>query len=789
MLTVTPDIRLLTPLADAADASRAGHKASHLASLLGAGFDVPGGFVVPVGVEPSPDEVAAGLKVLGDAPVAVRSSSVAEDLPDASFAGQYESVLNVRGVEAVMAAIARVRASATSARARSYGAGQTAGMAVLVQRLVEGDASGVAFSANPLTGTRHEVLITATRGMGEALVSGEVVGDEWVVEQGAARLVAGSQGAIDAGRAGRVADLARRAEAHLGVPADIEWTIQGDRLVLLQARPITVLPVRPEIDPPAGSWQKDTSHYPEPFTPFGASTYVDPALASMNAMLESWGMLPDRLDARVIGHEVYMHVEPDDAGKAPPPWWLLATVARLVPSLRRKLRKSGEMVAAGMLESIPASWEREHRPWLQEALARLAAVDLAALDAAALRAHLEQVLALARDAMDLHFRLMVPYAVGVHELVRACEELLGMRLPEVMRLLQGLSVASSAPTRELAEVAASVRGRPDARAALHRPDAFEQLDADPVVGEKLRRWLGRWGLRTIGYDPGQPAFIERPSLVVGLLAELVDGPAGNDVQARRAEAVAAARGRLSGDALARFNRALAFAEIVYPQREDNVFYTDNMPAGLVRRVGLEMGRRLVEQGRLARATDMAMLSVEEMRSDADLKALVTRRRAEIAWVRAHPGPLCYGPKPGGAPDLRGLPEPSRRLNSALIWAMEEELTPAAPVEGEHIGGLAASPGVATGRVRVIRSAAEIEKLRAGDVLVCQITTPAWTLVFPWAVALVTDGGSVLSHAAIVAREHGLPAVVATGDATRRLRTGDQVTVDGNRGVVIVRCRS
>jgi pyruvate,water dikinase len=785
MITMPPETRALTPLAEATGAERSGHKAAHLAAMLRAGFVVPDGFVVPVGVEPSRAEVTAALEALGEGPVAVRSSSVAEDLPDASFAGQYLTVLGVEGIDAVMEAIARVRESAASLRARSYGGGQVAGMAVLVQRLVEGRASGVAFSANPVTGNRAEVVLTATLGLGEQLVSGEVPGDEWVVENGTARLVAESEGAIDGETACRVAELARRVENHLGCPADIEWTVDAGRLVLLQARPITVLPSRPEVEVPQGTWQKDTSHFPEPVTPFGASTYFVYCQPAFDSMIESWGFLPERVTGKVLGWELYMHADPDDGGKAPPPWWLLAIVARAVPNLRRKLRRSREVVEAGMLESIPATWETELRPRLEERIQRLAAVDLTTLDDAGLRAHLDAVMVLATDAMEIHFRLFVPYMVALHELVVVCDELLAMDVAGALRLLQGLSVASSAPTRELADVAAAVRKRPEALSALGLPDGFDRLSADPVIGDSFRAWFRRWGLRTIGYDPGQPSFDERPSLVMGLLAELVDGTSAKDLAARRVDAVADARGRLSGEGLARFDRALAFAEVVYPQREDNVFYTDNLPAGLVRRVGLEMGRRLVESGRLARATDMAMLTVEELWSDADLKSRVARRRAETAWVRAHPGPLRYGPRPGSAPDLRGLPPESRRLNRALIWAMEEELTPAAPVEGENLGGLAASPGVATGRVRVIRSAAEIEKLRSGEVLVCPITTPAWTLVFPRAAALVTDGGSLLSHAAIVAREHGLPAVVGTGNATQRLRDGQIVTVDGNSGVVRV----
>lgn len=773
-----------TPLADALDPSRFGHKAAHLAALLRAGFDVPDGVVVGVDDVPESAGLAGATGALGEGPFAVRSSSVAEDLADASFAGQYVSVLEVQGAAAVLEAVAQVRQSASSLRARTYAGHQTAGMAVLIQPMVFGEASGVAFSANPVTGERGEVVVTATRGLGEALVSGEVMGDEWVVVGDAARPVAETQRAIDAAAVVRVAALARRVETHLGCPADIEWTLAGDRLVLLQARPITVLPVRPAITAPAGTWQKDTTHYPEPTTPFGASTYLVYSTPAFESLIARWGMLPDGVEARVIGHEIYMRVLPDDGGKTPPPWWVLGLVARLVPALRRKLRQSQQVIEAGWLESIPASWESVERPRILAEVERFASVDLTSLDDRALAAHLDRVMAFGTEAMALHFRLTVPYIVGVHEFVTACADLLGLDLPGAMRMLQGLSVASAAPTRELAEVAALVRARPVAQAVLGTPDVLERLGDDPVVGPPLRAWLQRWGLRTIGYDPGQPSFAERPSLVIALLAELVDGHRQLDLEAGRAKAVADARSRLSGAALERFNRTLAVAEVVYPLREDNVFYTDNLPAGLVRLVGLEMGRRLVAQGRLTRATDMAMLAVDEMRSQADLKALVAQRRAEIAWVRAHPGPPFYGPKPGPAPDLRGLPEPSRRLNAALIWAMEEEITPAAPAEGDALAGLAASPGVVTGRVRVIRSANAIEDLRPGEILVCPITTPAWTLVFSRAAGLVTDGGSVLSHAAIVAREHGLPAVVATGNATRRLRDGQVVTVDGTRGIVI-----
>ena len=148
--------------------------------------------------------------------------------------------------------------------------------------------------------------------------------------------------------------------------------------------------------------------------------------------------------------------------------------------------------------------------------------------------------------------------------------------------------------------------------------------------------------------------------------------------------------------------------------------------------------------------------------------------------------MTYGPEPGKIPDVRGLPGPARRINGALLWMMAQELTPPPKANGSAVAGIAVSPGVYRGRVRVIRRADELHKLRSGEVLVCPTTSAAWMMVFRRAGALVTDAGSVLSHTAIVAREFALPAVVATANATSTLMDGEEVIVDGTRGVV-TRC--
>jgi hypothetical protein len=268
-------VRTVIPLRELSRADRelAGSKAANLGELAGAGFPVPDGFVV---IEASNAEVLAAARALGDVPLAVRSSGAAEDLADASFAGQYETILDVRGSDALLQAIVRCRESARSERVQQYRAmrADTAndGMAVLVQRMLAPQAAGVAFTANPVTGARDEVVITAARGLGERVVSGEALGDEWVVSEGGEAVCRRQlEGAIDSTQAAAIGALARRVEQHFGAPQDIEWAFEAGQVYLLQARPMTALPEQADWTAPGpGYWMRTLrlgEWLPEPMTP------------------------------------------------------------------------------------------------------------------------------------------------------------------------------------------------------------------------------------------------------------------------------------------------------------------------------------------------------------------------------------------------------------------------------------------------------------------------------------------------------------------------------------------
>jgi pyruvate,water dikinase len=250
-------IEKIVRLADARDGF--GGKAGHLAALLAGGFEVPDGFAIAP--DASLDGVGAHLDALGDVDVAVRSSAIGEDGASASFAGIYDSVLDVHGAAAIAEAIAKVRASALSSRALAYRHdGKPARMGVVVQRLVRAEAAGVMFTADPVTGDRDARVVTAVRGLGEALVSGEQAGEEWLVKgKHPLRRRALPESVLSEERVQELVAIGERIAAHFGAPQDIEWVIEGGRIAIVQARPITALPERVEWKPPTpkGAWTRN----------------------------------------------------------------------------------------------------------------------------------------------------------------------------------------------------------------------------------------------------------------------------------------------------------------------------------------------------------------------------------------------------------------------------------------------------------------------------------------------------------------------------------------------------
>ncbi len=829
--TMTDD-DLVVPLRDvvAADAARVGCKAATLGELLRAGFPVPDGAVLttaalaralaaagldatasPEQVQtcPVPDVSAAALP---RGPLAVRSSGVEEDLPDASYAGQYETVLGV-AVDDLPNAVRRCWASAFRPQVAAYRAahdgGSTPAMAVLVQPMVPAEAAGVAFSADPVTGDRDAMVVNAVRGLGDRLVGGTVSPDDWVIRGGDVTCRAAPEGALDADTAHAVAELTRRVAAHLGAPQDIEWALAGGALVLLQARPITALPepapapVPVPVEVPPGYWRRLSVLAPKPWTPTQRSVVREPAARATRRLYAEFGFLLEASETTEIGGWTYVRRVPLGGRDRPtPPAWLMPLLIRAVPWLRRRIRDCVTAVRSDKAGDFVRRWYEEWQPGLAARIPALRDVDPAALDDRELDEHVGAALALHEQGLEINVLLHGPLGLMLAELAFACRDLLGWTDAETFELLTGLSTASTESARQVVALAEMAAQRPVVRRLLERVEAGTAdriAAADPAFTAALDSYRRQSCHRALSYEIADPTIAEVPELSLRLVADQLarghDPAAEAAVLARRREdAVAAARSALAGRPAterSRFERALARAERVYPIREGNELFTVSVPVALLRYAVLEIGARLADRGLLSRRDDVFFLELGDARAalagGGDRRALVTRRRGERAWIEQHPGPASYGVEPD-PPVLDGLPPEARFAAEAMLWDLERLYESSASgrrqaADAHTLTGVAASAGRYTGTVRVIMDESGFGKLRPGDVLVCPITSPVWSVLFGSVGALVTDTGGHLAHAAIIAREYGVPAVLATGNATELLRDGQLVTVDGSAGTV------
>lgn len=795
------DASLCVPLHDLrrTDLPLAGGKGANLGELVAAGFAVPPGFVVTtdayraavaplavvdaaaVAAVPVPPDVEAAVRAayqeLGAGPVAVRSSATAEDLPGAAFAGQQDTFLGIVGEDELLDAVRRCWASLWTERAVAYRErlripAESVAIAVVVQRMVPADYAGVLFTADPVTGARDRVLIDASPGLGEAVVSGLVTPDHIVVDADDAivertagrretviRAVDGGGTRTDAGSDApplddeaivELARTGRRIAAHFGAPQDIEWAVAGDGLAILQARPMTALP-------------------PAPIALSRAQRFIGPVLLELLPRrpypleLTAWSLMIGRhVQGMVDG---IAGLDLDFAAIVPT---RDAVAQAFVPYDPRPTRRTPKRLLRtfGRLGRDPRAWADDPR------FARYRA-DTAALDAQDVRTlpwhDLVAVPQRASDAADLMTTLRVLYlppAAAAMVRLRVVLAMLG-RLDLFADLLLGHRTATQRANAELADIAAEIRADADlaARAAGLDGDALWALvqAGAPGIRARVDAFLAEFGHRETGSIllAKDPTWSAAPGTVMALVAVLL----GEEPDARPDGFASALTAVLEHPLVRTVHGQRALRRLVDRAsagvlvREDTHFeVARTMPA--VRRALDEAGRRLADAGALDEPDDVWFLSYAELRGmdgpnddRLDVRGAAGRRRAAYAELAA--SPLI-------APSTL---YPDRRVGDALV-------------AGTPGGG-----GRVKGPVRVIGGPSEFARLQPGDVLVCPATNPSWTPLFARAAAVVVDNGGVASHAAIVAREYGIPAVMGTGDGTRVLRDGDLVRVDGDLGTV------
>lgn len=821
--TSDPD-RTVALLEDAVSLGRdvIGGKGWGLARLVGAGFNVPRGFVICSSVfrafldstglrgeivrmeqvlaksldydslhahigrltetiegAPIAEDIAQAIirtyRSLGAPFVAVRSSAASEDSASASFAGQHRSFMNVEEAN-LLRTVKACWLSAWTAEAiqyrRSRGLGETdVGMAVVVQRMVSARVSGVAFSVDVLRQDAGVMVINVVRGLGESLVGGSASPNEIRLSKerrrfGIFRKRVNSP-LVTGGELEKLRRTVVAIEALFGTPQDIEFAFEGDDLLILQARPISSLPDFGVV--PDGTWTRSgfSEWLQRPVSPLFA-TVVLPALseAADDMMMQRWRVRrPSPTWAIVKSFYFTRAAVKVNFAFAMLPW--------------RFIRDTGAALAEW--KAFVEHYEAERT--------KLAASQPSGRDLPALQTHFEQSLALASQCwawVIVTGALAKASATVASGLARR----LGLSDSDALALLSGFENKSVEADEELWRLTEVARGD-DALANVLRDvpsdKVLAQLAGTPWASA-FQGWIESWGSRVFDLDLVEETLEDRPEFAIDVIKSYLINDKARSPKARvesAAERRAAAehalhkalqsRSRLT----ARFARSVMTVAAGYAQiREDRPFYLHRLWP-LLRRDLRAFGDRLVSSGLLENRDDVFFLEKDELRSALRLNGSAPRQEN---------GSLANAARERRERRTRNVvlrPETTVSSSALVRWLIRPRRAKAPAGGNTVLVGVPGSAGHASGPARVIRTESEFGRLQSGEILVARYTTTAWTPLLSLAAAIVTEVGGSLAHAAIIAREYGIPAVLGVHGLLERIQDGMQLEVDGGTGTVTI----
>jgi len=777
--------------------------------------------------------------------VAVRSSALDEDGISHSFAGQLESFLNVP-LDQVADRVQQVWQSGFSDRLLAYRQQhQLEGLpqppAVLIQRMVDADVAGVAFSANPVTGQRGMAVISAVAGLGTNLVAGDSDADTWTVsrsgEIGDRQLVTPDRPLLTDEQVMAIAQLARRAAHHFGRPQDIEWAIAQGTLYLLQSRPITTL--RHTSDPDGGLNIWDNSNIAESYggitTPltfsFARHAYeqVYRQFCRMMGVAEGAIAQHDTTFRRMLGlvrGRIYYNLlnwyrvlallpgftlnrqfmEQMMGVREELPADVLATLnqATTGDKVRDSLRLGQTLLGlARNYITLPRQIRRFYQR-LDHAL-QLPVAELKAMRPDELVAHyhdLEQQLLTRWDAPLVNdFFAMIFYGVLRKLTVAWGGDRAGTLQNDLISGEGGM--ISAEPALRVRQMAETIRD--PAFGALLRTGTLPQIKtgmaSEPNFQAQYDSYLAKFGDRCLEELKLESATLDDEPLMllrsVGSVASSLNvsqmlgkKKGAGATQDVRSLAEATVKTALKAHPVKRilFNWVLRNARSRVRDRE-NLRFERTRVFGRVRQIMVELGRRFYAQDLLTDPRDIFYLELPEILGTLDgtatitnLKGLANLRQTEFEQYHHLPTPgdrlQTYGITTLGTMNAHA-PLSDRNLPNPLSNAQSPPpLCPLHPA----ISGLGCCPGIVRAPVQVIRNP-KTAVLQPGTILVAERTDPGWILLFPAAAGLLIERGSLLSHAAIVAREMRIPAIVSLPGITAQLQDGDWVEMDGSTGTV------
>jgi rifampicin phosphotransferase len=510
----------------------------------------------------------------------------------------------------------------------------------------------------------------------------------------------------------------------------------------------------------------------------------------------TYGVLLDYIEVAVIGGFIYTAPRPVGApkgSKGPPPRVLFTLIQKLHPEVRRRIRRSQEVFEQRYWRTDVALWDREVKPALIAEARALMAEDVNAYRPTDLAAHVRRATDFLSRCTYWHHRFNICAMLPVGDFLVQTMAWTGMSPAELLGAMRGESKVSAGAVDELVAARQAIMADPAALATLQSPaaprDLIESLRQHPgEVGRAVSAYIDVVGLRVLGgYDVADRHAGEHPEMLVKILRTAVAAIEASGRDAAR-QSIASVRSRVPAEHQAAFDALLEEAQFTYRIRDERVFHGDAMGVGLARRAILAAGKLLAAQGRIEDPEHLIDATPDEIVAMLEAAGPSSAELASRArWRRETPisaAPANLGFPPSEPPPAEWLPPAAARTQRVITLVLsllfDVHKRPEAP-QAKTLKGFAVSPGVYEGPARVIRSVEELPLVQSGEVLIASSTGPTFNVVLPLIGALVTERGGVLSHAAIVSREYGLPGIVGCVGATAAVTTGTRVRVDGNTG--------
>ena len=532
-------------------------------------------------------------------------------------------------------------------------------------------------------------------------------------------------------------------------------------------------------DPPGpGFWEQDAVHLPRPVTRYWAEMHPEPFRRGFQELASFYGMLIDTLDYRYLNGFAYKTVVPVPDSEVP-----------------ARFQRAQEAVDGKLWREQLRDWDETFKPRSIATHRELQSVDTDALSDEEFVAYLTRCRDHHIEMIYQHMRHTGAAVIPTGDFLAHVGDWTGLPLSELLGLMRGASPVSSGASSELERLIAAINADPAARRILDSDEdpgevLAELRSFDGEAGAAASAYLDLVGYRLLdGFDISGRYALEMPDTLLRAIRVAVEqgGPKEAEVDTQ----IAAVRDQVPEQHRAEFDDLLEEARLTYRLRDERGVFSDIWASGIMRRAAVAAGRRLAAKGRIHDPEHFVDADFEEMKAllsgaGGPSAEELAERQAFRASHTNKDVPATLGLAPPPPPDPSGLPPAAARIMRATMIAVGEIFgSSQAEHEDRLVRGLAASAGVYEGPARLIASPTEFDRIVQGDVLVTESTTEAFNILLPLLGAIVTDAGGLLSHAAIVSREYGIPGVVGTREGTGLIPDGANVRVDGNAGEVTV----